>query len=425
MIHPKADGYYQASLAETPVRRPKLDGSRHVDVAIIGAGYTGLSAALHLAERGFKPLVIEAETIAFGASGRNGGQVSTGQRRPQDELECRYGQDMARALWQLSQDAKSLVKDLIERHRIDCDLRAGIVDAAHNARNARELASYPDYLARHYGYEAMAYLEGEAFTQKLNSPAFHSGIYDSDAAHLHPLKLAIALAKAAESAGAEILEQTRVERLVTGAPLQLETASGTIKADHVVLACNGYIDALEPKVARRIMPLNNFIIATEPLGALADELIPSDAAIADTRHVINYFRLSADKRLLFGGGETYGFQFPVDIASFVRPHMLSVFPFLAKTRIDFAWGGTLAITRPRMPLFCRPAAGVWSAGGYSGHGISIGILAGQLLAEAVAGDAERFDTMARIEPTDFPGGTAFRLPLLWLAMLWFRFKDRF
>lgn len=418
-----ADGYYQHS-AKIPRPRPALDGDRRTDIAIIGAGYTGLSAALHLAERGFRPLVVEAESIAFGASGRNGGQVSSGQRRPQDEIECRYGQVAAQALWQLSQEAKEMVKQLVDQHRIDCDLKPGVIEAAHNDSNAAELQRYPDYLAKHYDYEHQTFVSGDAFRNLLNSPAYKSGIFDSDAAHLHPLKFAHGLADAAEAAGASIVEQTRIDRIASGSPNRLVTSKGDITADHVILACNGYIGTLDRSIASRVMPLNNFIIATEPLGADAYGLIPSDAAVADTRHVINYFRLSADGRLLFGGGETYGFTFPDNIADFVRPHMTSVFPTLADAKIDFAWGGTLAITRPRLPLFCRPNPNVWSASGYSGHGVSIGVLAGRLLAEAIAGNPERFNIMAKIAPKPFPGGIHFRLPLLWLAMLWFKLKDR-
>ena len=423
MRNPDADSYYRASAVAQP-RRHRLEGSRSVDVAIVGAGYTGLSTALHLAQRGYKPLVLEAREVAFGASGRNGGQASSGQRRPQDEIECRYGMETAKILWQLAEEAKNLVKSLIREHNIECDLSPGIIEAAHSARHANELERYPEYLARNYDYDGMQYVAGEDFRSLLNSPDYSAGIIDRDAAHLHPLNFALGLAVAAEHAGAEIFIETPVTQIEPGEPNRINTAAGVVKARHVVLACNGYIDNLNDQIATRIMPLNNFIIATEPLGTLATDLIPSKAAVADTRNVINYFRLSSDGRLLFGGGETYGFRFPKDIKAFVRPCMLTIFPSLNQAAIDFGWGGTLAITRHRLPLFCQPAPTIFSASGYSGHGITIGTLAGRILAEAIAGHIERFDIMANIAPSPFPGGTRLRLPLLWLAMLWYRLKDR-
>lgn len=423
MTHPKAEGYYQAT-AEPSHETCQPLGDCHVDVAIVGAGYTGLSTALELARRGVDVVVLEAETVAFGASGRNGGQVSTGQRRPQDEIEQRYGHEAAQALWALAEEAKTLVKEHIAANTIDCDLKSGIVEAAHNRRNGEELKAYPEFLQRHYGYEALSFHEGQDFQTKLNSPDYACGTYDADAVHLHPLKYAFGLARAAQKAGARIIENCRVKKLKIDSKARLSTPFGVVTADKAVLACNGYLDNLMPSVARRIMPLNNFILATEPLGERADQLIPSDAAVADTRFVINYFKLSADRRLLFGGGETYGFRFPSDIGAFVRPHMLNAFPNLENCRIDYAWGGTLAITRPRLPLFCRPAPRVLSAGGYSGHGVSIATLAGKLLAEDITAERSRFDIMAQIDPPTFPGGTSLRLPLLWLAMAWYRIRDR-
>jgi len=423
MRHPDADSLYQATRNAAPVR-PPLDGSRRCDVAIVGAGYTGLSAALHLAERGFDVVLLEAERVGFGASGRNGGQVSTGQRRGIDEIARNYGSAAAQRLWALAEEAKALVHDLVRRHRIDCDLRPGIIDAAHSRRAAEELRGYVDHLHERYGYDHARFLEGDAFRAVLKSPAYSAGILDAGGFHLHPLNLALGLAAAAEAAGAAIFERVRVEAIHRGTPVRLATSAGEVTADSAILACNGYLDDLLPELAARIMPLNNFIIATEPLGGRGRSMIPSAAAVADTRFVINYFRLSPDDRLLFGGGETYSFRFPADIKAFVRPHMLRVFPELATARLDYGWGGTLAITRPRLPCFARLEQNLLAACGYSGQGISIATMAGRLLAEAVAGQAERFDVMAEIDPKPFPGGTAWRLPLLVLAMLWYRLRDR-
>ncbi|MFA5538446.1 MAG: FAD-binding oxidoreductase, partial [Gemmobacter sp.] len=194
-------------------------------------------------------------------------------------------------------------------------------------------------------------------------------------------------------------------------------------AGHVVLACNGYLGGLEPQVAARVMPINNFIIATEPLGGRATEILSEPVAVADTRFVVNYWRLSEDGRLLFGGGESYGYRFP-DIVRTVRRPMLQVYPQLADARIDHAWGGTLAITMNRLPCFARPHPNVLSASGYSGHGVAMATMAGKVLAEAVAGRAGRFDLMAGLPAARFPGGGALRWPLLVLAMTWYSLRDR-
>jgi gamma-glutamylputrescine oxidase len=238
---------------------------------------------------------------------------------------------------------------------------------------------------------------------------------------LNPLDYALGLARAAAAAGVRVFEESRVEEV--GPPVR--TATGSVRARFVLLACNGYVGGLAPAVSARVMPINNFIVATAPLGPeRARALIPSGAAVADSRFVVNYFRLSADHRLLFGGGETYGWRFPADIAALVRPRMLGVFPQLADVPVDFAWGGTLAITVNRMPAFQRLAPNVLSASGYSGHGVAMATLAGKLMAEAVQGTASRFDLLAALPQPAFPGGAALRWPLLVLAMSWYALRDR-
>jgi gamma-glutamylputrescine oxidase len=244
------------------------------------------------------------------------------------------------------------------------------------------------------------------------------------AGHLHPLNFALGLAKAATKAGARIYERSEVHYIQDGATAIVQTGNGQVKATHVVLACNGYLGGLNRKVAARVMPINNFIIATEPLGARAADIITRDIAVADSKFVVNYFRLSADKRLLFGGGESYGYRFPSNIRATVRKPMLEVFPQLADARVDHAWGGTLAITMNRMACFMRLAPNILSASGYSGHGVALATLAGQVMAEAIAGQSERFDVLARVKAPAFPGGTALRSPLLVLAMTWYSLRDR-
>ena len=401
---------------------PALEGEVRADVCVVGGGYTGLSAALHLAEAGLDTVLIDAQRVGWGASGRNGGQVGSGQRQDQDWLEKIVGRDRARAFWDMAEEAKALVKDRIARHGIDCDLKPGVLHADHKAAHVAEHAAYVEKLRRDYGYEAITSLDRAGIEAALGTRAYHGGSLDMGAAHLHPLNFALGLASAARDAGARIFERSRAVSAGGGV---VTTAAGAVRARHVILACNGYLGGLAPEVAARVMPINNFIVATEPLGeARARELIRDDVAVADTRFVVNYWRMSADHRLIFGGGETYGYRFPADVAGLVRPRMEGIYPQLRGVRIDHAWGGTLAITVNRMPAFQRLDATTFSAAGYSGHGVAVSTLAGRLMAEAVRGDAARFDVFADLPPPRFPGGAALRAPLLALAMTWYGLRDR-
>lgn len=420
--HPAS--YYVATARDMPQHEP-LRGDETADVCIIGAGYTGLSAALHLAERGFSVTVLEAERIGFGASGRNGGQLGSGHRKDQRTLEEKLGREWAHRLWALAEDGIATVKELIARYEIDCDLKPSILHAAWKRGDAPWLEAEAAHMAREYGYEKLRYVPPEEIHEMVGSPRYHGGLLDSGAAHLHPLNFCLGLARACTSKGVRIYENTRATDITHTDPAHIRTANGTVTARHVVLACNAYLEKLEPRIAGRIMPVNNFIIATEPLGeSRARALIRDNVGVQDTKFVIDYYRLSADNRLLFGGGENYSAHFPNDIAAFVRKPMLRVFPQLADVKIDYAWGGTLAITMPRIPDFGRLAPNIIYAQGYSGQGINIATLAGKLIAEAVAGQAERFDYMAEIKVPNFPGGTWLRYPGLMLGVLWYTLKDR-
>lgn len=403
---------------------PSLAGTLSADVCVVGAGYTGLSAALHLAQRGYSVVVLEARRIAWGASGRNGGQVGTGQRRDEEELERRFGPDTARRLFGLAEEAKALVRSLIERHGIDCDLGQGQLLCAAKPAHARELEHRAEKLATRYGYPHQRYLSRSELHQWLATPLYHGGCLDSGALHLHPLNFALGLARACREAGVTLCEGSPVTGYAGTGPLTVVTTGGEVRARYLVLGCNAYLDGLEPRIASRIMPINNFIVATQPLGARARELIREPVCVHDTWFVLNYFRLSADGRLIFGGGENYTRRFPADVAGFVRPHMLKVFPQLEDVAIDHAWGGRLAITMNRLPHLGRLGPNVYFAQGYSGHGISTATFAGQLMAEAVAGTAERFDVFARIPPPPFPGGIWLRWPGMVLGMLWYALRDR-
>lgn len=414
---------WYAATATPPGPYPALKGAHRADVCVIGGGYTGLSAALHLAEQGMDVILVEAQRVGFGASGRNGGQVGSGQRQEQDVLERWVGHDDAHALWGVGEEAKALVADLVAQHDIDCAYRPGVVHAECRARDVPHNHAYAHKLAEEYGYDQVEPLDRDAMRALVGSPLYHGGSVDWGAGHLHPLRLAFGLARAAENAGARLFERSEVHHIRHGNRVEIRTGQGQVHADHVVLAVNGYMTGLDRDQAARIAPINNFIVATEPL-ADPSAVLARDVAVADSKYVVNYFRLSEDGRLLFGGGESYGMRFPRDIAATVHKPMLQVFPQLADVRTDYAWGGTLGITAKRLPHFSHPYANVWAAGGYSGHGVALATLAGRILAQAVAGQAGQFDLMARLPCPRFPGGPVFRSPLAVLAMSWFALRDR-
>lgn len=432
MTASRLDSYYLAT-AIGKRARPELDGTLDADVCIIGAGYTGLSCALHLAKRGLKVVVLEAQYAGFGASGRNGGQVIPGQRVDQVELERRYGDAQARALWDLALEANALVRDLIAAHAIECDVAPGHLVAALRERHARELETYVDHLSKRYAYSSARYVPGGEMPSLVASKNYKGGIYDTAGFHLHPLNYAIGLARAAGEAGVTILEHSPAVAIGRGAEIRVDTASyhggaptrGAVAAKFAVVACNGYLGDLVPELARKIMPLSNYIAATEPLGpSRAKALIPCGAAVADTKFVLDYYRLSADGRLLFGGGETYGERDVRNAAEIVRPHIVRVFPQLEGVRIDYAWGGRLAITLPRLPHVGRLTPNLYFAQGYSGQGVAIATLVGKLIAEAIAGQAARFDVYESLKVPALPGGALLRKPLLTLGLMWYALRDR-
>ncbi|MEM8788356.1 MAG: FAD-binding oxidoreductase [Pseudomonadota bacterium] len=416
--------YYRATANPAP-DRPAFDGDRKVHVAIVGAGFTGLSAALSLAGKGLDVMVLEANRVGWGASGRNGGQLGTGQRVDQITLESQLGVDHARRLFHLAEEAKALARSHIADHAIACDLRPGQIRAELKPAGVAAAKEEAAHLARHLNYDQISPLNRAELRAELDSPLYVGGVYDRGAGHLHPLNYALGLAAAAEARGAVIHEMTRVTRVTSTHPHKLTTPAGTVTADRVIYAGNGYLGGLEPHAGRRIMPINNYIVATEPLGAdTARSLIRNHAAVADSKFVVNYFRLSPDHRLLFGGGESYRYRFPRDIARSVRPNMLSVFPQLRGRRIEYAWGGVLGITRSRLPYFRVRGETRLAAGGFSGHGVAMATLAGTAMGRFVLGDTAAFNAFAELRHARFPGGDALRHPLLVLAMSWYGLRDR-
>jgi gamma-glutamylputrescine oxidase len=412
-------GYYAAS-AGTPPARPRLDGAATADVCVVGGGYTGLVAALHLALAGARVVLLEADSVGFRASGRNGGQIHTGQRQEQEALEKWLGPVHARDLWDIAEDSKALLRELVAAHAIDCALKPGLVIAAHNRKALRDLEHATDYLARHYGYGAARMIDADETARLLGTTTYPGAKFDAGGGHLHPLRYARGLAAAAEKAGATIHETSRVLSIAEG---RAQTAHGAVTADWILLACDAYSGVLAPELAPYIAQLESFIVATAPLSvAQYAEVLPCDAAVADTRHVLDYYRKSDDGRLLYAGREAY-WSPPEDVAGVVRPRMLAVYPKLAGVPIEYGWHGTVGITATRLPHFGRLAPRTLFAHGYSGQGVALATLGGRLMAEAALGRPERFETMARVPARKFPGGATLRKPLVTAGLLWLKALD--
>lgn len=414
--------YYLAT-ANPFAQAPRLAGEISADVVVVGGGYTGLHAALNAAERGFSVVLLEAGRIGWGASGRNGGQMIPGWRKGAAELIERFGQERARALFGLSLEARSLTLGRIEKHGIQCDLRSrGHLTLAAKATDRTWMERERDLLANVFEYEHVKVLDVDAACELVNAPRFHGALLDRLGGQLHPLNYALGLADAARSAGVVLHEHSRVVRVETASGVVAHTDAGCVRARFGVLACDALLGDLDPRLAARIMPVANYLCATKALDK-PEELIADDLAVSDSRFVVNYFRMSADGRLIFGGGERYTQQPPADIAAFTRSHMTRVFPQLANEPIDYAWGGLVSISMSRLPHVGR-FGDLFFAHGYSGQGVLLPALTGKVLAEAMAGTAERFDVLSAIAPPEFPGGALLRSPLYVLGMLWYALRDR-
>ena len=421
-----APSYYVASRNRT-LEFPTLEGSQRADVCIVGGGFTGLNTALELAERGLSVILLEARRIGWGASGRNGGQLIRGLGHDLQRFAPQLGADGVRELKRMGLDAVQLVRRRIERHAIDCDLTWGYCDLANTPAHLDGFAAErEELLALGYPHE-LRLLSAAELPQVIDSNRFVGGMIDRGSGHLHPLNLALGEAAAAAQLGVRLFEHSPVTRLEYGARVRVHTPHGQVEADSLVLAGNAYLGDLEPTLGGKVLPAGSYIIATEPLGeARARQLIPQNMALCDQRVALDYFRLSADQRLLFGGACHYSGRDPQDIAAYMRPKMLKVFPQLADVRIDFQWGGMIGIGANRLPQIGRlpGQANVYYAQAYSGHGLNATHLAGQLLAEAIAGQqGGGFDLFARVPHLTFPGGRHLRSPLLALGMLWYRLKE--
>jgi gamma-glutamylputrescine oxidase len=418
-----ADSWYEAT-ARRDAPLPALAGDIDADVCVVGAGLSGCSTALHLAQRGFKVVVLEADRIGYGASGRSGGQIIPGWAGGMDKIAAQLGKDDAKRIWDFSIEGIDLTRELIERNRIDCDLAWGHMHVALKPRQREELLAMQREQEGDFGYRKLRFMEREETATWIASQRYVAGLLDSGAGHLHPLRYTIGVGKAAIAAGARIHDHSAVTDIAYGPTATVKTAKGSVRAKFVALCANVAHVELSDRLARKLIGVASYIVATRPLGEQrASALLRDNIAVADLNWIIDYYRRSADHRLLFGGRVSYSGIDPLGTARATRQRMVKVFPQLADVEIEYAWGGMIDITMSRLPNFGRLEPNVYYLQGYSGHGMVATTIAGKIAAEAIAGQAERFDVFARLKHHDFPGGNLFRRPTLVMAMTWFRLRD--
>ncbi|CAM3979494.1 NAD(P)/FAD-dependent oxidoreductase [Serratia silvae] len=416
--------YYAAS-ANPHAPYPQLNEAIRCDVCIVGGGFSGLSSALHLTEAGYDVVVLEAARIGWGASGRNGGQVVNSYSRDIDVIEARYGQQTAAMLGSMMFEGAEIIRQRIDRYAIACDYRPGAVSAALTNKQFGALKEKMAHWQR-YDHQQLELLDGEAMRRTVASERYVGGLLDRHGGHLHPLNLALGEAEAVRRHGGRLFEQSAVTHIDYGQPNKLHTALGSVSASLVILAGNAYLgQKLEPRLSRLSMPCGSQIITTEPLSAdMALSLLPDNYCVEDCNYLLDYFRLTADNRLLYGGGVVYGAQDPADIDARIRPLMLKTFPQLKKVRIDYRWTGNFLLTLSRMPQFGRLENNVYYLQGDSGHGVTLTHLAGKLIAEVLRGDAERFDAFAKLPHLPFFGGRHLQVPFTALGAAYYALRDR-
>ncbi|HSI51236.1 MAG TPA: FAD-binding oxidoreductase [Ideonella sp.] len=417
---------YYAATAPRTQGHAALSGDLEADVAIVGGGLAGLTAALDLAKLGRKVVLLEARQVGWGASGRNGGQAIHGLACDQTEIEAQLGLDDARKVWGMTLEALDLLRQRIRQHNIECDWRDGYLGVATSARKGAALAEWAERMARVYNTKFTP-VPHERIGDWIASPRYHSGLHDPHSGHLHPLKYALGIARAAAEAGVQIFENSPVTAMTPGATVTLHTSGGKVRAPQVLLAGNVYLQGVAQALEPRIMPVGTYIVCSEALDpGLASSLVPSGSAVCDTNFVLDYFRPTADHRMLYGGRVSYSTVTPPNLAETMRKRMVGTFPQLKNARAEFAWGGFVDITMNRAPDFGRLPDGhqnVYYLQGFSGHGLALTGLAGRLVTEAMTGDASRFDVFARIKHHAFPGGRLLRTPALVLGMAWYQLRD--
>lgn len=414
--------WYEASLGERP-EYPQFKGDKNCDVAIIGGGFTGLGAAVHLAKSGVNVVLLEAHRFGDGASGRNGGQLNTGQRAGADDHADKLGFERAKALFDLAEEAKHHLLDFAKSNNIEIDYKKGHMSVAHKQRYVKDFQEYPEVMAQRFGYDHLRFIDKAETDERMGSSFYHGGCYDGETGHIHPLKLVVGTARVAASNGAELFENSSVHsmRHESGKTI-IETAHGMLRADRVLLAVNAYgSEKLEPVMASHVMPIRSFIGATVPLG---DDVLPGKESVDDTRFMVRYFRKTKDDRLLFGGREAYTADTPDNIDGLIRNQIAEIYPALKDVEITHAWGGSVGITMPREPFVREVMPGVTAIGGYSGHGVMLSNFTGKLYAEAVTGNRDRLKYFRDLNVPAFPGGRRFRKPLLTAALTWYSMLDK-
>ena len=417
------NSYYAAS-KNWQTDYPKLEGDHHCDVAIVGGGFTGVSAALRLIEHGYKVAVVEANRISWGASGRNGGQLIDGFVMDLDKFEKKVGKIGAEIAYQMGIESRDVVLERIKKHSIDCDLKFGFLDVAMNQGDIDDFHEWLEEKQENNYPHKMEFITQENIKQHVGSDKYIAGLVNYGNGHLHPLNLCIGEARAIVDQGGAIFEQSLVKKIKHGENPKLITENGVVHAKKVILAGNAYLRKTEPKLAGAVIPAGSYIIATEPLSeSLANELLPSDMAVCDQRVGLDYYRLSADRRMLFGGLCNYSGRNPKSIKGVLQPKMLNVFPQLAGKRIDYEWGGYIGISINRIPQMGRIQNNTYYVQGYSGHGLCPTHIAGNVIADAIVGDTERFDVFEKVKHIRLPGGMWFANPALALGMMWFRLKE--
>ncbi|OCW56149.1 NAD(P)/FAD-dependent oxidoreductase [Hoeflea olei] len=416
--------FYEATLGDRPTYGA-LTGPASADVVIIGGGFTGLQAAYHLAAAGKDVVLIEAARFGDGASGRNGGQLGTGQRAWVEELEADFGRDTAALQLAVAERAKAHLTGFAAAHGIDADFRPGQISAAHKTAYVKDYRNHVRTMTEDYGYQGLTFLDREALANKLGTTRYHGGIHDSATGHINPLKYVVGLARAAATAGARLHENTWAKAISSaGGKVTVKTDAGDITAGRALIACNAYIAGLEPVTSAHVMPIRSFIGATVPLGS-DSPVIPGGESVDDSRFVVRYFRKSADGRLLFGGREAYTSDNPTDISKHIRKQIAELYPALGDVEITHAWGGSVGITLSRRPFVREVMPNVTSIGGFSGHGVMLSNYCGKLYADHVLGGSEDLEAMRALNIGPFPGGARFRKPLLLLALTWYSLRDRF
>ncbi|WP_269530976.1 FAD-binding oxidoreductase [Chitinimonas sp. BJYL2] len=423
-LQPYPASYYAASVADAPLR-PALHGEVQADVCVVGAGYTGLYTALRLAEAGKRVVMLDASRVGWGASGRNGGQAILGFSCDMPPIEAQLGRDEAMQIWQLVRDAAGEIRQRIARHQIDCDWQDGHLWTAVLPRRVKLLTDWQQEASEHWGYTGLQFIPKHDLGNWVDSPRYQAALYDPEAGHLHPLKYALGLAAAAEAMGVVIHEHSpAIRHTQQGNQVIIDTENGRVRADALVLAANVYLGDLDRERSRRILPVGTFMVATEPLGERGAKLVPSRACVTDNQFVLDYFRLSSDGRLLFGGGCTYLGGMPRDIKAAMRPSLDRVFPQLKDVKLDYGWGGLIDCTMRRTPDFGQRGNVCW-AQGFSGHGVIPTCVAGRVLASAILGDDSHLRRFMKLSNPPLPGGRWLAGPMEAAGKTWYRLRDLF